>query len=184
MESFRNRTQNKHSSDKREQYEETKKIFNESEEAPSLLRSFISRALRSTCLFPFTTEFSFCHDNFPEESNDDRIIVGKLRKVKEHRAKQFIRYRVNKLGAADKATERRVDEMMRILYARPSLPPVENPPNRTFNRTKTKTIGQIIQERPDVFLVSKRNELRTKEDLREEENEIRREEMKERQRRI
>ncbi|CAF4724222.1 unnamed protein product, partial [Rotaria magnacalcarata] len=56
-----------------------------------------------------------------------KIKIKKLKTKKEHRAKQFIRSHRTKLGADDKDTERRVDETMRTLYKKPSLPPPQTP---------------------------------------------------------
>jgi len=105
-----------------------------------ILFGLVPTAKKSLCLLPLPITFSFCN----EESNEQiltteqpkRIRKKKLKTKKEHRAKQFIRSRITKLGAEDKATERRVDEAMKKLYKKPSLPPLQTPP-LTLNSEKT-----------------------------------------------
>jgi len=96
-----------------------------------IFSGLIPTAKKSICLLPLPRTFSFCN-----EENKDQITttekskakrIKKLKTKKEQRAKQFIRARVTKLGAEDKATERRVDEVMKKLYKKPSLPPLQTP---------------------------------------------------------
>lgn len=61
--------------------------------------------------------------------------IKKLKTKKEQRAKQFIRSHITKLGAEDKATERRVDETMKNLY---KPPPLQTPPSPKNSEKKQR----------------------------------------------
>ncbi|CAF3661360.1 unnamed protein product [Adineta steineri] len=101
-----------------------------------ILSDLVPTTKKSICLLPLPISFSFCTEEAKSQISSSSSNKKKLKKLskkklntkKEHRAKQFIHYRVKKLGADDKATERRVDEAMKRLYKRPSLPPVQTPP--------------------------------------------------------
>jgi hypothetical protein len=85
---------------------------------------------KSLCLLPLPVTFSFCDDQSSTTIEQSKQIpIKKLKTKKEKRAKQFIRSHTTKFGAEDKATERRIDETMKNLYKKPSLPPIQTPPS-------------------------------------------------------
>ena len=98
-----------------------------------VLFTFLPMTQKTICILPLPLTFSLCN----EEDNDNlvtsikdskQIPIKKLRTKKERRAKQFIHSHITKLGVIDdKATERRVDETMKKLYSKPSLPPLQTP---------------------------------------------------------
>lgn len=109
--------------------------------ASSIFSDLLSAAKESLCSVPISP--SFCDTkNQNTVAPKKRHRIKKLRTKKEHRAKQFIRGHSTKLGAEDKATERRVDEQMKKLYRRPSYPPLQAPP-RPPTEDLTKTHGHI-----------------------------------------
>ena len=95
---------------------------------------FLSVGKSILCLLPRSEPWIFCelendnHNASTTESTQSKV-VKKLKTKKEQRAKQFIRSHTTKFGAEDKATERRIDETMKKLYKRPSLPPLQTPPS-------------------------------------------------------
>jgi hypothetical protein len=109
-----------------------------------VLSGLILPAKKSLCLLPLPLRFSFCNEEtnekqLPTTKKPKRSRTKKLKTKKEHRAKQFIRSHVTKLGAEDKATERRVDEAMKKLYKKPSLPPLQTPPSSENNEKTERT---------------------------------------------
>ncbi len=117
-----------------------------------VLSGLVPTAKKSVCLLPLPITFSFCN----EENNDKKLsttgkskkkTTKKLKTKKEHRAKQFIRSHITKLGAEDKITERRVDEAMKKLYKKPSFPPLQTVPS-SENIEKTERIHS--PRRPEI----------------------------------
>ena len=105
--------------------------------------ALLSVAKQSLCLLPRSQSWSFCelenNDQNPSIAQPSKPVVTKrLKTKKEQRAKQFIRSHTTKFGAEDKATERRIDETMKKLYKRPSLPPLQTPPTPTTHRKPPK----------------------------------------------
>lgn len=102
---------------------------------------FLSMGKNILCLLPRSEPWTFCElendklNSSITQSTKTRV-VKKLKTKKEQRAKQFIRSHTTKFGAEDKATERRVDETMKSLYRRPSLPPLQTPPSPTTSTSK------------------------------------------------
>jgi hypothetical protein len=96
-----------------------------------VLSGLVPTAKKSLCLLPLPIKFSFCNQTntaqISTRKQSKRIRSRKLKTKKEHRAKQFIHNHVTKLGAEDKATEKRVDETMKKLYKKPSFPPLQTP---------------------------------------------------------
>lgn len=95
---------------------------------------FLSIGKNILCLLPRSEPWIFCeleNDNHIASTTQSTIpkVIKKLKTKKEQRAKQFIRSHTTKFGAEDKATERRIDETMKKLYKRPSLPPLQTPPS-------------------------------------------------------
>jgi hypothetical protein len=98
-----------------------------------ILFGLVPTAKKSLCLLPLPMTFPFCNQEnniqITKAIRSKRKRSKKLKTKKEHHAKQFIRSHRTKLGAEDKATERRVDETMKKLYKKPSLPPLQRPPS-------------------------------------------------------
>ncbi|CAM4782148.1 unnamed protein product [Rotaria magnacalcarata] len=123
-------------------------------------------AKKSVCILPLPITFSFCEEEQEEEEEEEKqeehddqsvqptekskkIKIKKLKTKKEHRAKQFIRSHRTKLGADDKDTERRVDETMRTLYKKPSLPPPQTPLSTPNNEKSLKTKRKQQSKKPN-----------------------------------
>jgi hypothetical protein len=87
-------------------------------------------AKRTLCLLRLPVTFAFCDEEVIDQrsATTKSMPFKKLKTKKEQRAKQFIRSHTTKFGAEDKATERRIDETMKSLYKKPSLPPLQTPP--------------------------------------------------------
>ena len=86
-------------------------------------------AKRTLCFLRLPVTFPFCDEHIDDQrsANKKAKRFKKLKTKKEQKAKQFIRSHTTKFGAEDKATERRVDETMKKLYKKPSLPPPQTP---------------------------------------------------------
>jgi hypothetical protein len=105
---------------------------------------------QTLCKLPLSTVLPYCTENDREQlsttqDNSRQMSTRKLRTKKEQRAKQFIRSHATKLGAEDKATERRVDETMKSLYKSPSLPPIQMPPVETKTDKSIKRVHSLKQ---------------------------------------
>jgi len=111
----------------------TKKKVIKNTDSPSITRfisTLASKAKNSVCFLPGPNLLPFCSSENTKSTAPNKTVprVKKLRMRTENRAKQFIHARIRKLGAHDKATERRVDEQMKRLYKKPSYPPIQKPP--------------------------------------------------------
>jgi hypothetical protein len=116
-----------------------------------IFSGLVPTAKKSVCLLPLPMTLSFCNGTNNDQTlntntKSEEISPKKLRTKKEKRAKQFIRARPTKLGADDKATEKRVDERMRDLYKNPSLPPLQAPTD-AFNEKTTKKQSKRTHKR-------------------------------------
>lgn len=117
-----------------------------------ILFNLLPAAKKSICFLPVPMTFSFCEKEDDEKIRDKRTKEPRVRKLKmkkENRAKQFIRSHRTRLGAADKATERRIDEAMRKLYKTPSLPPPQTPVKPEPSEKPKKKERKNQQKRPN-----------------------------------
>ncbi|CAF4744511.1 unnamed protein product [Rotaria sp. Silwood1] len=119
-----------------------------------VLYGLLPSAKKSICLLPLPITFSFCKKENTEQAETitdktERIRIKKLKTRKEQRAKQFIRSHITKLGKDDKVTERRVDEAMKDLYKKPSLPPLQIPPSTQKSKKTRKKHHKNSSKRPN-----------------------------------